>query len=216
MAERRILVEESEVEEYLHKDAWCVVQRQLNSAEANPDGALYDDLVAMVFAFHAMEGYLNYLGEKIAPELWRDEKIQFRESGMTGKLATICERCGLRSPDYGQRPYSTLAGLKKLRNAMAHPRTRKMGRIVDYDERKPPPLFPQSYLSTIVSHQRALLVRDDVKSIADQIHAAALTKFPRAGLGAGALDGLMSMRTSAIRPARASESLSILAQEIKD
>jgi len=145
MVERRRLVEESEGEEYLHKDVWRVVQRQLDYAETNPQGALYDDLVAMVFAFHAIEGYLNYVGEKIAPDLWRDEKTKFSENGVTGKLAAICERCGLGSPDYGKSPYGTLSELKKLRNAMAHPRTRKTGGTVEYDERKPPPLFPRSW-----------------------------------------------------------------------
>jgi hypothetical protein len=199
MVERRRLVEESEGEEYLHKDVWCVVQRQLDYAEANSQGGLYDDLVAMVFAFHAIEGYLNYVGEKIAPDLWRDEKTKFSENGVVGKLAAICERCGLGSPDYGKRPYGTLSELKKLRNAMAHPRTRKTRGTVEYDERKPPPLFPQSYPSTIVSHQQALRVRDDVKCIADQIHSAARTKFPQSGLGPDALDGIMSMRTSSTR-----------------
>lgn len=199
MVERRRLVEESEGEEYLHKAVWRVVQRQIEYAEANRQGALYDDLVAMVFAFHALEGYLNYVGEKIAPDLWRDEKTQFSENGVIGKLAAICERCGLGSPDYGKRPYGTLSQLKKLRNGMAHPRTRKTGGKVEYDERKPPPLFPQSYLAAIVSHRRALRARDDVKHIADQIHAAALTKFPEAGLGPDALDGIMSMRTTVTR-----------------
>jgi hypothetical protein len=199
MVEGRRLVEQSEGYEYLHKTVWRVVQRQIEYAETNPQGALYDDLVAMVFAFHAMEGYLNYVGGKIASDLWRDEKTQFSENGVISKLAAICERCGLGSPDYGKRPYGTLSELKKLRNAMAHPRTRKTARMVEYDERKPPPLFPQSYLGAIVSHPRALRARDDVKQIADQLHAAALTKFPEAGLGPDALDGIMSMRTTATR-----------------
>jgi hypothetical protein len=199
MTEPRRLVEQTEGEEYLHKEVWRVVQRQLDYAEVNPHGALYDDLVAMVFAFHAMEGYLNYVGEKITPDQWHNEKAQFSESGLTGKLTAICARCGLTSPDYGKRPYGTLSEVKKLRNAMAHPRTRKTGGTVEYDEQNPPPLFPRSYLSKMVSHQRALRVRDDVKCIADQIHAAARGKFPEAGLGPNALDGMMSLQTGSTR-----------------
>jgi len=199
MDERRKLIEDSEGEEYLHKDVWRVVQRQIDYAEANPAGALYDDLIAMVFAFHAIEGYLNYIGEKIAPDLWGNEKASFSDSGITGKLAALCERCGLASPDYGKRPYGTVSELKKLRDAVAHPRTRKTGETVEYDERKPPPLFPKSYLSKVVSHKRAIRARDDVKDIADQIHAVARAKFSEANLGPDALDGIMSMRSTTTR-----------------
>jgi hypothetical protein len=199
MLKRRKLVEETEGEEYLHKYVWRVVQRQIDYAEANPKGALYDDLTAMVFAFHTIEGYLNYLGEKIAPDLWRDEKILFRDNGVTGKLAALCERCGLVVPDYGKRPYSTVSELKKLRNAVAHPKTRKTGGKVEYDEHKPPPLFPESYLSKMVSHQRAIRARDDVKDITDQLHAAAREKFPGAQLGPDALDGIMNLRSGTTR-----------------
>jgi len=202
MTERRKLIEDSEGEEYLHKDVWCVVRRQIDYAEANPNGALYDDMIAMVFAFHAIEGYLNYVGEKIAPDLWCDEKARFADSGVTGKLAALSDCCGLAPPDYGKRPYGTVRELQKLRNAVAHPRTRKTGGTVTYDERKPPPLFPKSYLSKMVSHQRALRARDDVKAIADQLHTAARGKFPKAALGPDALDGIMSMRSSTTRLAQ--------------
>ena len=57
---------------------------------------------AMVFAFHAMEGYLNYVRERIFPDLWSDERADFRESGITGKLASICERCDGRMSAFGE------------------------------------------------------------------------------------------------------------------
>ena len=132
MVKPRQLIEESEGEEYLHKVVWRVVQRQIDYAERNPKGALYDDLAAMVFAFQALEGYLNFAGEKIAPDLWRDEKSQFSNDGIAGKLAAICECCGLAPPDYGRRPYRTVRELKKLRNTVAHPRPLKIGGTVKY------------------------------------------------------------------------------------
>jgi hypothetical protein len=195
MVERQKLVEEADGEEYLHKDVWRVVQKLIDYAEANPKGALYDDLIAMVFAFHAIEGYLNYLGEKVVPDLWRDEKKLFRDNPVPDKLAAVCERCNLAVPDYGKRSFSTVSELKKLRNAVARPKTRKTRGKVEYDEHKPPPLFPKSYLSGTVSHQRAIRARDDMKNIADQLHAAAREKFPEARLERDALDGIMSIHS---------------------
>jgi hypothetical protein len=115
----------AEGEEYLHKDAWAVVNRQLEYAEANLRGALHDDLVAMVSAFHCIEGFLNFVGDRIAPELWKDEKKQFKCTDIDGKLGTISTLCGLGKPDKGRRPYSTLSTFKVLRDSMAHPKTRK-------------------------------------------------------------------------------------------
>jgi hypothetical protein len=105
MPTKRRFEERSSGEEYLHKSAWCVVGRQLKYAEANPRGALYDDLVAMMFGFHCIEGFLNFVGDKIAHDLWKDEKDEFKHTGIDGKIAAICMRCGLNQPDTGRRPY---------------------------------------------------------------------------------------------------------------
>ena len=108
MQKKQKFLEEADSEEYLHKAAWQVVMRQIEHAETDQTGALYDDLVAMVFAFHCMEGYLNFVGAKIAPELWKHEKERFGRTGIAGKLNAICERCGVAVPDKGRRPYSTV------------------------------------------------------------------------------------------------------------
>lgn len=202
MSEHQKLVEETEGEEYFHEDVWCVVQRQIEYAEANSKGALYDDLTAMIFAFHAIEGYLNYLGEKIAHDVWCDEKTEFKGNNVTGKLAVLCERCGLAEPNYGKRPYSTIVELKKLRNAVVHPKTRKINCKVEYSEHKPPPLFRKSYLSEVVSHCKAIRARDDVNDIADKLHTAAREKFPKAQLTSRALGGIMALYGGTTRRAK--------------
>ena len=205
MTKKQMFVEESESEEYLHKDTWQVVKRQIGHAEANPEGALYDDLVAMIFAFHSMEGYLNYIGEKIAPELWMDERATFGKTGLSGKLNVICERCGIGTPNKGKRPHATASELNKLRDRMAHPKTHRVRGTVKFTNNKPPPLFPKSYLAGLVSHLKALRARDDVKRITDEIHSAAIRQFPDAGLGPDALDGIQSMRSASTRPMQPSE-----------
>jgi hypothetical protein len=199
MPKNQRLVEESDSEEYLHKAAWQVVTRQIEHAEANLKGSLSDDLVAMVFAYHSLEGYLNFVGEKIAPELWKDERARFSGTGITGKLSVICERCGINVPTKGKRPYATVSELKKLRDRMAHPKTHRARKKVEFAETKPPPLFPKSYLASLVNHQKALRARDDVKRIADEIHSAVVRRFPHARLGPDALCGIHSMRTTSTR-----------------
>jgi hypothetical protein len=199
MPTKRRFEERSSGEEYLHKSAWCVVGRQLEYAVANPRGALYDDLVAMMFAFHCIEGFLNFVGEKIAPDLWEDEKNQFIGTGIDGKLDAICKQCGLSQPDKGRRPYSTLSMLKVLRDAMAHPKIHRTQSVKPFTEGKKPSLFSKTYLSELVSHEKAVRARDDVKRIADQIHKSARGKFPDADLGTDALEGIMATTTGETR-----------------
>jgi hypothetical protein len=181
-------------EEYLHKSAWCVVGRQIEYAEAKRSGALYDDLVAMMFTFLCFEGFLNFVGDKIAPDLWNDEKKRFKGDGIYGKLEVICERCGLAKPDKGRPPYLTLSALKILRDAMAHPKIHKNDdRVTPFAEGK---IFPEKYLTKLVSHEKALRARDDVKWIACEIHKAARAKFPDADLGTNALEGIVGRATT--------------------
>lgn len=153
----------------------------------------------MMFAFHCFEGFLNFVGEKIAPDLWKDEKENFKGDGIDEKLTVICARCDLKKPDKGRRPYSTLSTLKVLRDAIAHPKIRRTESVKQFTEGKTPSLFRNSYLSELVNHTKALRARDDVKSMADEIHQAARTKFPYADLGTNALEGIMGGTTGETR-----------------
>ncbi len=90
---RRFLYE-SEGEEYLHKEAWRVVVRQFKRPDDPKKGALYDDLVAMVFMSHSLEGYLNFLGDKVLPKVWKCERDI--KDGIEGKLALILQAVSVR------------------------------------------------------------------------------------------------------------------------
>ncbi len=193
---RRRFIEEASGEEYVHKAVWQVVKRQLAHAEANPKKALLDDLVAMVFTSHALEGYANFLGQKVAPDLWKDERERFKETGLFGKLAALHERCGLEALKEGRRPHSTIQELKRLRNGIAHPKTRATVSRKEYAEGKEPPMPPMSYLEEVVSHERAIRAMQDVKEVVGRLHAAAVVRFPDKGLGPDGLDGIMGMRST--------------------
>jgi hypothetical protein len=153
----------------------------------------------MVFAYHALEGYLNFVGEKIAPDLWKEEKEQLSDTGIAGKLRAICERCEISIPEKGKRPYSTVIEVKKLRDAMAHPKIYKTTQKTEYAEGKTRPLFRRNYLVSLVDHKKAIRARDDVKRIGDRIHSAAVSRFPTAGLGSDAFEGIVGMSSSASR-----------------
>jgi hypothetical protein len=105
-------------ERFIHNILWIVVQRQIEHAKEKPQGAYYDCLAAMVFASHALEAYLNFVGERLAPVFWKDEREYFRRTGFAGKVRKILELCGIPEPDKDNRPYCTIWQLKKLRDSM--------------------------------------------------------------------------------------------------
>ncbi len=192
---RRYFIEETEGEEYLHKETWRVVKRQFDRPEDSRKGAMYDHLVAMVFASHTLEGYLNFIGDKILPELWKNERDEFKTTGITGKLAAILEECGLEPFENGRRPYSTAKALKKLRDKIAHPKTNKPKSRIIYSEGKEPPMFPKSLLETLVTREKAERARDDVRCIVDRVQAAAVAKFPKLHLGDDGLEGIINQHS---------------------
>lgn len=196
---KRQFVEISEGEEYPHMITWQVVLRQIEAAELEPKGSAYCDLIAMVFAAHTIEGYTNFIGEKIDPAAWKDEETFFRGVGTAGKLAHLHQLLGLPVPDKGRRPHSTVGSLKTLRDYIAHPKIKKSGGSTTFYEGKEPPLFAKSHLLTMVSHQKAVRARDDVRSVVDTIQAAAIERFPDANLTPDGLEGITGMRSSSIK-----------------
>ena len=175
MGTTRTLVEG---ERFLHKDLWRVVERQLDHSTAMPMGAFYDDLVAMVFALHALEAYLNFVGERIAPEIWKDEREYFRKEryrGFDGKVRKVLELVGIAEPSRDVRPYSTVWLLKDLRDVIAHGKPIRFSNVVEHGMDEEPSLT-HSPLRDVVSRENAERARDDVRAFADAIHAAAIPK----------------------------------------
>jgi hypothetical protein len=193
MVNEHRVAQESESDAYLIMEAWQVVKRHIQHAEAVPQQALNEDLVAMIFAFHTMEGYLNYVGQRIAPELWINERATFKP-GLSGKLNAVYERCGVGRPNLGKRTYSTLIELKKLWDRVAHRQTRRGRGPIESLVHEPSPSFANSRLASVVSHRMAVKARDDVKRIVDEINSAAITRFPQARLGIDVLEWTQSPR----------------------
>jgi hypothetical protein len=160
---------------FLHKELWRVVGRQIEHAAANPQGALYDDLVAMVFASHALEAFLNCAGDRLAPDFWKNERQHFRATGFAGKLQKVLELCGIAEPAKDSRPYKTVWELKALRDRIAHAKPEKFAETFDHPDPVELPIY-RAPLDGLVTHEAALRAAEDIKAVAELIHAAAKEK----------------------------------------
>lgn len=167
-----------EGERFVHKELWRVVLRQFEHAKKVPRGAFYDKLVAMTFTFHALEAYLNYVGEKLAPDIWKDERNYFKRTsyrGFDGRIRKVFELADLVEPSRDERPYKSVWLLKGLRDLMAHGKTEKIEIVFEHgaDEDSP---WSRTPLDSLVTEENAAMARDDVYEIAQSIHDASRRK----------------------------------------
>ena len=176
-------------EHFLHKELWRVVERQEEQAAAVRTGRFYNDLAAMIFAFLTLEGYLNFVGQRLAPEDWKNERVHFAKSGFEGKLLKILELTGL-TPDRQKRPFTTVYELKALRDRIVHAKTETFQRTLNHGTHRAPSLH-RVPLDTIVNEKRSKIAAEDVKKFIEEIHAAAKKKFHDPWFGNKPFGGIM-------------------------
>jgi hypothetical protein len=185
-----------EGENFNHRLLWFVVKRQLEHGTSKPAGAYHDDLVAMVFALHSMEAYLNFIGERLDPATWANEREFFSRGtyrGFAGKMRKVLELVALAEPAKDARPYSTIWLLKNLRDQIAHPKTEKYA----FTSILPPDHSIGAYFVApfqgLVTRENAEMAYEDVENFADQIHEAAKPKLNDIIVGSRAFRGPLSM-----------------------
>lgn len=185
-------------EHFMHRQLWRVVRRQIDHATANPIGAFHDHIVTMTFAFHTLEAYLNFLGPRLAPGIWRDERNFFRREpyrGIDGKLRKVLELAQVPEPDRSDRPYSTVWLLKELRDMITHAQAERFSQAIEY-----PPEYPASLreetrvdympFGALVTAENAHRAATDVEEFIERIHSAAKLLIPDdIWFGAKALSG---------------------------
>jgi len=113
-------------EHYLHRVLWNIVQRQLDFAKNNKRGSTYDCIVVMTFTFLTVEAYVNFIGERLAPDLWKIERKHFKRTGILGKIAKVVELCGIEILQDNKEPYQTILSLKKFRDLISHIKPKKV------------------------------------------------------------------------------------------
>jgi hypothetical protein len=133
-------------------------------------------LVAVTFAFHSLEAYVNFAGEHLAPALWADEQNSFRKDpyrGWKGKLRKVMELTNVPwEPDV--RPLKTVIELQELRDSIAHGKAERFSGTADHDDIDDSmPSLPNSRIrSMVLPKSRLDEVIGDVRLLLDQMHPA--------------------------------------------
>lgn len=167
-----------EGERFIHRDLWVAVERQREHAKASPRGAFYDDLVALVFAFHTLEAYLNFLLERLAPDIWADERNFFKREpyrGFDGKLRKVLELAAMPTPVFTANPYSVVSMLKGLRDTIAHGKLESFSAtFVHAPDDEPDP--HRTSLATFVTDAATARAVADIEVFIEELHEYAKKK----------------------------------------
>jgi hypothetical protein len=128
-----------------------------------------------VFAYHTVEAYLNYVGERIAAEIWQRERNYFRKEpyrGAEGKLRCVMNLAQLPwRPE--ERPLKTILDLKYFRDLIAHGKSEKLRNTVIHQMGTHAP-DPVSQLRVIAEQRDTLaMVLPDVEGFLDAIQTRA-------------------------------------------
>lgn len=153
---------------YNHRILWQAGEKNLQLVTSSSGDAMF-------LFFVAFEGYLNWLGSRIAPEVWEEERQFFSCSpfqGTLGKYRFLAKLLCLPNPDPSQGPYQTAKDLLKLRDMVAHPKAEAGERVVKFKEEYFPPYY-QSELEKKVSPDAAIRAKDHLEKLAEGLHRKA-------------------------------------------
>jgi len=165
---------------YNHRILWKVADLNSQAATSPEKGAKYHALGAMLLYFFAFEGYLNWLGNRIAPEVWEEERKFFScppYQGSLGKYRFLAKILCLPSPDASSGAFQTAKELLKLRDMAVHLKAEAGDRLVKFAEGHFPPHYG-GRLAEKVSPRKASRARDHLSELAEGLHRGANLAYP--------------------------------------
>lgn len=169
-----------EYESYNHRILWCAASKNLAMANTTSADSKYGALGAMLMAYLAFEGYLNWLGGRISPDVWSSEREFFSRKpyqGTMGKHLFLTTVLHLKKPNVSKRPYQTATDLGRFRNAVTHSKPDAGRRDVIIADGECPNIY-ESKLGKQVTKKAAQRALDDIASLVDELHGAAREFFP--------------------------------------
>jgi len=159
-----------EGEVYTHRYLWASLKRVRDVAAEKDEDAPFFWLSAMLLAYLTYEAYLNYVGDRVAPEVWSGEKEVFSKGkyrGEEAKLRKIEEVTGIRV-DKAKRPYQTVKKLKKVRDMLVHGKVEKFRFDTVVEEDTVPKMF-QITLEEYVSKSQFDRALHDTEQLIEHI-----------------------------------------------
>jgi len=108
---------------YPHEYLWRASKKSLTMVETNGREQYYLLMQSLLTAYLAFEAYINFLGECLDPDAWRNEKTFFNQQsyyGIEGKIKRLAEKLPNFVFEKGKRPYQVIKKVGKFRTLLVH------------------------------------------------------------------------------------------------
>lgn len=186
-------------ENLTHKILWECCIRNMETAKRRKKGSTYFFISAMLLAYLTYEAYINFLGDRFAPDTWAKEKDFFasrQDQGLEGKLKFLTKKIPITGIQKGQRPYQTIKKLKSLRDFLSHGKVDKYEKVIVHHRDNEPPLFGRyGKLGALVSPELAEIAVADIQQFVEFLHIQAKKQSDDAWFGDDPLGGIHAHST---------------------
>jgi hypothetical protein len=165
----------------------------MKTAKRRKKGAKYFRISSMLLAYLTYEAYINFLGDRFASDVWKNEKAFFAKKpyyGLEGKLKLLSERIPIVGIRKGRRPYQTIKKLKGLRDFLSHGKTDKYEKTIIHRREKEPPLLPDGKLDNLITPELADGAVLDVRKFIEFLHYQAVKRTKDIWFGDDPLRGI--------------------------
>lgn len=156
----------------VHRELWAVVTGLVERPQSL---ARQEALTVLLFAYHTLEAYVNYVGAFLHPELWQIERTYFRTppyQGLEGKLKKIFELLNRAEPSRLERPYASVWKLKAVHDGIVHSNPARLASVI-LNQSDAMIRLRDDPFQGMASHENAVRAAEDMHALIQEIHGYA-------------------------------------------
>ena len=156
---------------YTHEHLWRSSTALAELVESDAEGSYRLLLPAVMTTFLAYEAFINFCGYILLPELWAQEKENFKGKSLEDKLAKICAKLPKFIWLKGEPPYQTIKNLSGFRELVAHGKVQVNEYVAEQKKDATHFTFSHQWDSYLTADQLSLF-RNDVKKFCEALLVA--------------------------------------------
>lgn len=184
---------------FTHEHLWRSGEVLLRAAEKKEEGSYYYLLSALLMSFLAYEAFINFCGYALFPQLWKDEKTNFKGKGIEAKLETITGELKTFMWEKGSRPYQTIKNLESFRDLVAHGKVQASEYVAAVKEDGTHYEFKHVWDAYVDSPQAVNKFRADIKRFCDSLLVELRKRSEHPHLNFGAFEGPLASGSGTIK-----------------
>ena len=148
-----------------------------------------------MMSFLAFEAFVNFCGFVVLPELWGEEKKNFKGKGIEGKLGVLTTRLPSFSWQKGQRPYQAIRNLEAFRDMVAHGKVLASQYLAEPEENGTHFRFKHAW-DDYLSLEAVKTARADIRSFSQSLLVEVRKESDHLHLNFDAFEGSLASATS--------------------